>query len=152
MSDPYLLGLDLHFTPIERGAWHDIRSFGLPMLPQYPVGKWIVDFGDPTRKIGIECDGAKYHDAARDKERDEALWSEHGWRIWRAPGRECWATAALPDYWRSTVSGLVHSLAILHYGRRSTHDERSEAARCLDEKRLAEFPPIANGDLCEELL
>src|SRR3954447_4113192 len=57
-------------SPPEFGAWWSIRSYGLPLYPQYPVGRWFVDFGDPYRKIALEVDGAEHHDIEADSQRD----------------------------------------------------------------------------------
>ena len=45
-----------------------LGCLGLPFYPQYPIGKYFVDFADPVKKIVIECDGKKYH---QDKEKDK---------------------------------------------------------------------------------
>lgn len=76
-------------TPIEEWLWSDIRDADIVMYPQYPVGRFFVDFGNPVAKVAIECDGHAFHlDKARDGERDaqmEAL----GWRIYRISGSDC---------------------------------------------------------------
>ena len=77
------------FTPIERAAWSEIRYYSLPMLPQFPIGRVFVDFADPGKKICIECDGEEFHDAAKDKARDEILNSQ-GWCVFRISGADCW--------------------------------------------------------------
>lgn len=87
--DPYEVDWVPVFTPIEYGLWHDIRDCNAVFYPQYPVGRFFVDFANPVAKIAIECDGAAYHqdqakDAARQKE-IEAL----GWRVFRITGRDC---------------------------------------------------------------
>lgn len=88
-ADPYMIAdWAMLFTPIEAAIWSDIRAYGLPFWPQFPVGKYIVDFADPVRKIALECDGAAYHDAEKDRKRDEAL-AKMGWVTYRIPGREC---------------------------------------------------------------
>jgi very-short-patch-repair endonuclease len=90
-ADPYMIAdwTRLH-TPIEAAIWSDIRSYGLPFWPQFPVGKYVVDFADPVRRIALECDGASYHDAAKDRKRDAAL-EQLGWTTYRIPGRDCFA-------------------------------------------------------------
>ncbi len=93
-GDPYFM--DWSFTPIEYSAWQDIRVSGLPMLPQVPVLKYFIDFGDPVKKIGIECDGKQWHDPIKDKKRDKKL-SEIGWKIFRIPGHVC--RRVLTDPW-----------------------------------------------------
>lgn len=88
-NDPYTVAdWAMLFTPIEAAIWSDIRCYGLPFWPQFPVGRFIVDFADPVRKIAIECDGAAYHDRDKDSRRD-ALLADMGWKTYRVPGREC---------------------------------------------------------------
>jgi very-short-patch-repair endonuclease len=87
--DPYTLGIYEHYTPIERALWKDIRSTArVHFLPQFPVGRFFVDFGDPGRKIAIEADGKQFHEAGRDQARDDELFSAHGWRVFRVSGAE----------------------------------------------------------------
>ena len=88
--DPY--GLDLHdyWTPIEWKLWQDIRALGrLHMVPQFPVGPYFLDFANPQRRIGLEADGKQFHDAERDRRRDQRLWEEFGWKVYRVSGAEC---------------------------------------------------------------
>lgn len=91
LLDPYAwdfqAGVDL--TPIERALWHDIRAEDLVLYPQYPVGRFFVDFGNPAANVALECDGAAFH---QDKERDanrqreiEAL----GWTMHRFTSADC---------------------------------------------------------------
>jgi len=76
-------------TPIERALWHDIRAESLVLYPQYPVGRFFVDFGNPVWKVAIECDGARWHkDAARDAERQHEI-EASGWAVYRITGRDC---------------------------------------------------------------
>jgi len=89
-GDPYSIADWLNvFTPIERAAWSDIRCLPFSVWPQYPVGKYFVDFAIVHKKIAIECDGAAYHDAEKDAVRDEEL-RKIGWAVVRVPGRDCW--------------------------------------------------------------
>lgn len=92
-ANPYFLDWD--FTPIERLAWMDIRGGGLPLYPQFPVGRVFVDFADPILKIGVELDGAAFHQHERDYVRDTSL-AEQGWKIFRVPGREAVKIASDP--------------------------------------------------------
>lgn len=75
-------------TPIESAIWQDIRQMGLPLWPQLPVGRVFVDFGNPVKRVAVECDGAAWHDAAKDAKRDAYL-GEMGWRVYRITGRDC---------------------------------------------------------------
>ena len=75
-------------TPIEMDAWFWILQKGrTPFYPQYPVGKYIIDFGMPHLKIGLELDGKAYHDKDKDYARDKELKSL-GWTIIRVTGKE----------------------------------------------------------------
>lgn len=38
-----------YMSPIEWNVWQDIRSYGLPLYPQVPCGKYFIDFADPHR-------------------------------------------------------------------------------------------------------
>lgn len=87
--DPYAWETFMFLTPIERAFWNDLREEGCVMYPNFPVGRFFVDFANPCARIAIECDGAKYHtdverDAARQRE-IEAL----GWTVYRLSGRAC---------------------------------------------------------------
>lgn len=79
----------IRMTPIESALWHDIRAVDIVMYPQFPVGRFFVDFGNPAVKVAIECDGERWHlDNAKDAKRDEEL-AVLGWRVYRITGRNC---------------------------------------------------------------
>jgi very-short-patch-repair endonuclease len=78
----------ISFTPIESDMWSFIRDHGGVFYPQYPVLNFFVDFANPKAKVAIECDGAGYHDAKKDRERDRTL-AQHGWTVYRFTGSEC---------------------------------------------------------------
>lgn len=89
--DPYQWEFEggIWLTPIERLFWNDIRCEGVVLYPQYPVGRFFVDFANPCARVAIECDGAAYH---QDKERDATRQREieaSGWRMWRLTGSQC---------------------------------------------------------------
>ena len=87
--DPYEVDWKAVFTPIENALWHDIRAAGLVLYPQFPVGRFFVDFGNPAAKVAIECDGAKWHiDKAKDAARDASL-RAMGWSVYRVTGVCC---------------------------------------------------------------
>jgi very-short-patch-repair endonuclease len=88
--DPYIVGdWASLMTPIEAAMWDELRSEGLPFWPQFPVGKYMVDFGDPVRRIAIECDGKEFHqDYKKDARRDAEIESL-GWSVHRISGRSC---------------------------------------------------------------
>lgn len=79
----------IRMTPIEAALWHDIRAEGLVLYPQYPVGRYFVDFGNPAAKVAIECDGAAWHlNTDADKLRQASIES-YGWSVYRLTGRQC---------------------------------------------------------------
>ena len=87
--DPYEVDWIRLFTPIEFGLWHDIRNANAVLYPQYPVGRYFVDFGNPVAKVAIECDGAKWHqDGQRDAVRQRAI-EDLGWSVYRISGGDC---------------------------------------------------------------
>ncbi|MFM0292806.1 MULTISPECIES: hypothetical protein [Paraburkholderia] len=70
-------------TPVEFGAWQDIRSEGLPLWPRLPVGDLVVSFGNPAAKVGLQCGDDE--ESAR-----VAHWlSQTGWRVFRATAAQC---------------------------------------------------------------
>ena len=93
---PYFVDWAAIMTPIECCAWQSIRQLGLPMFPQYPVGRAFVDFGDPVRHVAIECDGKKFHDPQKDAARDASLW-DLGWSVYRLSGSDLWKGQDDPD-------------------------------------------------------
>ncbi|MEW6606048.1 MAG: DUF559 domain-containing protein [bacterium] len=100
---PYsIFDWNLVFTEIESNVWSDIRYWGLPFYPQFPVRKYFIDFADPIWKIGIEVDG-KYHkkreQGRKDLKKDEYLRNK-GWFIFRISGR--WTYGGTP-LWRKYI-------------------------------------------------
>lgn len=87
--DPYFTDWVSVFTPIEMDAWQSIRGYGVPLYPQFPVLNFFIDFANPVKRIGIEMDGAQWHDEEKDRRRDLAL-LEEGWTIFRVPGRQAY--------------------------------------------------------------
>jgi very-short-patch-repair endonuclease len=92
--DPYEWAIDagITLTPIEEALWQDLRQAGVVMYPQYPVGRFFVDFANPKAKVAIECDGAQWHqDKAKDAARDQEL-QGLGWTVYRITGSHCVTT------------------------------------------------------------
>lgn len=88
-GDPYAWDRWIGMTPIEAWLWGDIRDANAVFYPQYPVGRFFVDFANPRAKVAIECDGKAYH---RDVEKDLARQREieaMGWRVYRISGKQC---------------------------------------------------------------
>ena|ERR1035437_3397077 len=127
---PYPVDWTRIFSPIESMAWGEIRGCGLPLFPQYPIGRFFADFADPIKKIVLECDGAAYHkDKTRDKARDQFMLS-NGYEVFRVSGADCnrvlptapeliydyeepyWAdneqlVQQVRDWYLSTIDGLI---------------------------------------------
>lgn len=117
----------LSLTPIEQWLWHDIRAAGAVLYPQYPVGRFFVDFGNPVAKVAVECDGAAYHqDADKDARRDAEL-RRMGWSVYRITGRVC-RTDADPETGESgEAMRLMRRICEDHgIGRGSRPQQRSE--------------------------
>lgn len=145
------------FSPIERMAWGEIRCYGLPFFPQFPIGPYFADFADPAKKIVIECDGKEFHSKEKDAARDHYMITK-GWKVYRISGSDCnrvipgpWEeiydksidhdsaeARHLYDYWfHRTVDGLVLALAIAHYGRDALNDYEQVFARSVLSMRAA---------------
>jgi len=97
--DPYAWEFmaGVRMTPIERALWSDARAIGIVLYPQYPVGRYFVDFANPAARVAIECDGAAYHaDEERDQRRQAAI-EALGWTVYRFTGRECYRTESTTE-------------------------------------------------------
>lgn len=95
-----------YFTPIEENVWSDIRYVGLPMLPQYPVDGFFIDFADPLIKLGIEVDGKIWHtNKEKDAQRQDFL-ERRGWTIIRIDGRQTYKEREdyFPDDYKEIMS------------------------------------------------
>lgn len=122
-------------SPAEELAQQVIRGSGLDMWPQYPVGRYFVDFGDPYKKIALEVDGRDYHDIDRDRVRDAELFNL-GWIVYRVSGAEAYRSAEDNDEWRdNTVEGVVSAINVVHYGKGTPTEQHFKTLRnhCLVE-------------------
>lgn len=87
--DPYEWNDVITLTPIEDWLWIHIRAANAVLYPQYPVGRFFVDFANPVARVAIECDGSAFHkDKAKDQQRDDEL-AAMGWKVYRVPGHIC---------------------------------------------------------------
>lgn len=123
------------FTDIEFQTWQVIRCYGCSLYPQYPVGKYFVDFGNPVLKIAIECDGKEYHlDKEKDYRRDLEL-SKLGWTVFKITGADCnRKTQELTEilyyedpsemnylvdkYFRRTIEGLIYAINTIYFNKK----------------------------------
>ena len=72
-------------TDAERLLWRGLKEMNLPVRirRQHPVGRYIVDFAVPSRKLAIEVDGGQHAlDADKDARRTRAL-RKKGYRVLR---------------------------------------------------------------------
>ncbi len=90
-------------SPIEQAfweAWHSrFRNHiqgGLPLIPQYKIGKYRVDFAQIKTKTVIELDGYATHSSpdaiAYDRQRQRYIESQ-GWHVIRFGGKEIYSDA-----------------------------------------------------------
>lgn len=87
---PYSWDIFIQMTPIEQQFWEVLRQENIVMYPQYPVGRFFVDFGNPVAKVAVECDGREYHkDKEKDADRDREL-NDMGWTVYRITGSDCY--------------------------------------------------------------
>jgi len=80
-----------NMTPAERKLWQALRGkklAGMKFRAQHPVGRFILDFYCPARRLAIEVDGG-VHDETLDYDevRDEVL-REYGYRVIRFRNEE----------------------------------------------------------------
>lgn len=129
LSDPNEWGIDayewerltVYMTPIEAALWHDIREQNVVLYPQFPVGPYFVDFGNPAAKVAIECDGVRWHlDKQKDAARQRAI-EAMGWTVYRITGRDCFTEPeetedeyGNPVYTSSIAYRFVKSIAERH--------------------------------------
>ena len=80
-------------TDAERRLWSILRNrqlSGVKFRRQFPIGKYILDFYSPERKLAIEADGSQHYEdrgRERDKLRAKEL-SELGVQILRFSDRD----------------------------------------------------------------
>ncbi len=77
-------------SPIESVLYMQLVVDGLrppDLQVQWVVGRYRLDMAVPRRRLNIECDGVRYHDKAKDEERDRYLRSK-GWLVLRFPGEK----------------------------------------------------------------
>lgn len=112
--DPYEVQWLKVFTPIEYALWHDIRAADAVLYPQYPVGRFFVDFANPVAKVAIECDGAAYHtDKQKDATRQREI-ERMGWSMYRLTGRECKTDFDEENMERGAARKLIDYIVKLH--------------------------------------
>ena len=118
--DPYAWEYegDIKLSHIEAALWYDIRLAGAVLYPQFPVGRYVVDFANPVARCAIECDGKAYHqDKAKDAKRTQDL-TDMGWCIYRLTGAECVSVDKYDEdgatIQRSPASELIRRVSMGH--------------------------------------
>jgi hypothetical protein len=66
------MGVQWKMSPIEKNVWGAIRYLAVPLYPEFPVGRYFLDFGD--------------QDKTWDAQRQVQI-EAHGWSIIRIPSR-----------------------------------------------------------------
>ncbi len=157
--DPRLGGLWHYLTPIEDLLWRDIRStWRAPVVMQYPVGPYFLDFACPHQKVAIEADGRGFHSPEMDQIRDQVLWSEYGWKVYRVTGRQCHRSSYSPAdfidrhgerwghdegvrmFFTWSSSGVVRAIGCLELGESKPGDYAQWMREALADHKLADFP------------
>ena len=100
-------------TPHERALWRALKELpieGTHFRRQAPIGRYVVDFFCPARRLIVELDGGHHNDdatAARDSDR-QAWLEQQGYRVIR--------------FWNSEVTGdldaVMEKIYVEMYGTR----------------------------------
>lgn len=75
-------------TPIERKLSEAMSEIDLQFKKQVRIGRFTADFlvSQGSASVVVEADGAEFHDAKRDKDRDKEILDEHGYKVLRFSG------------------------------------------------------------------
>ncbi|HYF69131.1 MAG TPA: DUF559 domain-containing protein [Ohtaekwangia sp.] len=153
--NPYPVDWGSFMSPIEFSAWCSIRSHYMALYPQFPLFNYFIDFANPYLRIGLEMDGKDYHNAEKDRSRDEML-LRYGWKIFRIPGRECFVeyqsydlvslmedeeekAEALRHWILNTSDGVIYALKKVYFERAEHHKLYPEFIETLTNHRGSEF-------------
>lgn len=150
------------FTPIEWDAWQCIRCSGIILYPQYPALNYTLDFANPYLKIALELDGKQFHDTLKDKFRDQKLFDELGWKVFRVTGSEAKRIIPMPnkfpgkyddeghyminEFMHNTLDGIIEALKEVYFLQKKDDSDIEEqtfydlCVNTLIEHRLANFP------------
>ena len=108
-------------TPIEKNTFDYIQIINLPLLPQFPIRNYFVDFGDPIKKIAIEVDSKQFHcDEKKDYKRQREI-EDDGWIFYRIKGQ--YTYSAIEEFYKKKAgldiyeqtTGTISKFASQHY-------------------------------------
>ena len=97
-------------SPIEKLFFDACKAEMIFMEPQYPVGKYRIDFALPLQKIAVEIDGHDYHKTKEQRTKDAARdrWlTINGWTVIRFTGSEVYAN---PESCTSQVREILNRI------------------------------------------
>lgn len=80
-----------HQSPIELSFLKACNSVSLQPIPQFPLGKFFLDFAFPDIRLAIELDGHEFHKTKEQRTSDakRQRWIElNGWKLIRFTGTE----------------------------------------------------------------
>ena len=104
-------------SDFERDVHDRLAARGFQVIPQYPACGFRIDLvvtDGSGRRLGVECDGERYHydelgnQLAEDLQRQEIL-ERSGWTIVRIPSRDYWLR---PEHWIDHVSQTLAQLPV----------------------------------------
>ncbi len=87
-------------TEVERRLWRALRMIAHPwkFRRQHPIGRHIVDFACPERKLAIELDGGQHAERQHADELRSAEIAKHGYRVIR--------------FWNNEVTGNLDGVLV----------------------------------------
>jgi very-short-patch-repair endonuclease len=112
-------------TPHERILWRALKELpleGTHFRRQAPIGRYVVDFFCPAKRLIIELDGGHHNDdEAAERDRERQLWLENeGYRVLRFWNSEITAdlTAVLERIYVELYGSREADVAPLKHRRR----------------------------------
>lgn len=96
--DPYIIDWHSYLNANEWSVFAICRCEAISMFPQYPVGRFFLDLGNPYFKVGIEVDSKTWHVLEKDIERDKEL-RKLGWKIYHLTSTEAFVYKDLDFYY-----------------------------------------------------
>lgn len=139
--NPYIVPWESVLNANETNLFHCFRASGFPMYPQFPVGKYWVDFGNPFYKVAIEADSKTFHTIEKDIDRDFDL-KKMGWTVYHIPSSLSFSKKQVDvynvyrydenyvetweDYLRNTLEGVLDCIYSHVTGRELGYPEELE--------------------------